>query len=257
MLHPESSPESAGYFWNRFEIPTKNDSLSSGFPFHPRLYDLKVTHDQWSLFSSDLVNAAKLTLSEDFLSWASGITAGTITSPFLFVLGPVAGYYTGRLVHRKTVVKTVKERLGQEGDIRSVLRRWNKDTFEEKGFQAWLELPLDPKQLNKDEVMVDAPGDAKAKKKAAKKAARRFRIIIVPSGDQVTTEAESSSGITPPNSIPLVEAPTDPRPAQELQDLSSEPPAYSPSSPWGSTDMQPDDIPRSEHELNIPQKLGM
>ncbi|KAH8812715.1 hypothetical protein F5884DRAFT_702202 [Xylogone sp. PMI_703] len=237
--------ESAGSPWNRFEIPTKNDSLSSGFPFHPLLYDLKITHDQWSLFSSDIVKAAKLTPYEDFMSWATGITTGTITSPILLVFAPVLGYFTGRMIHRKAVVKSVKQRLGQEGDIRSVLRRWNRDIFEEKGFHAWLELPIDPQQLQKEDLVIDTPGSPKARKKAVKKAGRRFRIIIIPHDNTATITAELTSGVVPSN-IPPLEAPAEPRIPQELNSPASDPPAYTPAL-TNNTDIQPTDIQRPNY----------
>ena len=213
----------SGLSWNRFTIPTRNVALSSGFPFHPRLYDLKITHDQWHLFSSDIVNASKISATEDFLAWTTGITTGTLTSPFLLVFSPWIGYISGRAVHRKTIQKTVKEKLQHEGDLRSIVRRWNEETFAPKGFQAWLELPLDPGELHK-EYHIDERFENKGlkyQKKAAKKAAKRFRILIIPSDDAI---AQSSLG-APPATPVLVEASTG-REAQELHDIPAEPPAY-------------------------------
>ena len=90
-----------------------------------------------------------MTGMEDYLAWTTGITAGTLTSPFLLVLAPVVGYYSGKAVHKKTLVKTVKEKLGEEGGLRGVLRKWNEQTFAQMGFQAWLELPRESGELNK------------------------------------------------------------------------------------------------------------
>ena len=42
-------------------------------------------------------------------------------------------YRQGKAVHKKTVVKEVKEKLAQDGDLRNVLRRWNESSFREKG----------------------------------------------------------------------------------------------------------------------------
>lgn len=256
ILNPQTSQpstESVGSSWSRFEIPTKNDSLSSGFPFHPRLYDLKVTHDEWSLFSSDIVNSAKLKSSKDLMAWVTGITTGTVTSPVLLVFGPVAGYYTGRLIHRKTIVKTVRKKLGREGDLRSVLRRWNKETFEERGFQAWLELPLDPGELNKEYLVDETLESTKAQMKAAKKAARRFRIIIIPNDDPVPTTAESASGELPPNILPLAQAAMgEDRTPQELHDTVLQPPEYSPGSAHGNLlekDRQGQDRPQASRSV--------
>ncbi len=170
-----------------------------------------------------------MSITDDYLAWTTGITAGTLASPFLLVLGPVVGYYSGRKIHRRTVVKTVKERLLEEGDLRSVLRRWNEQTFMQKGFQAWLELPRDPGELHKeyhiDETLVDKK--PKDQKKAAKKAARRFRTIIMPNDDAASTTGQSSRNVPPPAIPPLVEAATDVhREILEPHDRLSEPPAY-------------------------------
>lgn len=128
------------------------------------------------------------------------------------------------------MVKSVKEKLLQEGDLRSILRRWNEETFAQKGFQAWLDLPRDPGELHK-EYQIDETLEHKTprvQKKAAKKAARRFRIIITPNDDLMSTISEFSSAVPPPNIPPPVEAATDEyRTPQELHVMPSEPPAYS------------------------------
>jgi hypothetical protein len=195
-----------------------------------------------------------MSVTDDFLAWTTGITAGTLTAPFLLVLGPVVGYYSGRTVHRKTLVKTVKEKLLQEGDLRSILRRWNEQTFMQKGFQAWLELPRDPGELHK-EYLADETLEGKKprdQKKVAKKAARRFRIIIVPNDDDaVSMTGQSNRGIAPPTiSSPTETTADDHREILELHGRPSEPPAYSdstgieaasPVSPSGTTELpEPD-----------------
>jgi hypothetical protein len=188
------------------------------------------------------VNAAKLTPAEDYLAWTAGITTGAVSTPILLVLAPVVGYYAGRSVHKKTVVKTVKEKLLQEGDLRSILRRWNEETFAQKGFQAWLELPRDPGELHKEYQINETLEQKKpeTQNKAAKKAARRFRIIIIPNDDLMSTTSESSSAVPPPNIPPPVEAATDEyRTPQELHDMPSEPPAYSPAKERQGQDQPP------------------
>jgi hypothetical protein len=199
------------------------------------------------------VNSAKLKPSKDFMAWVTGITTGTVTSPVLLVFGPVAGYYTGRLIHRKTIVKTVRKKLGREGDLRSVLRRWNKETFEERGFQAWLELPLDPGELNKEYLVDETLESTKAQMKAAKKAARRFRIIIIPNDDPVPTTAESASGELPPNVLPLAQAAMgEDRTPQELHDTVLQPPEYSPGNEHGNLlekDRQGQDRPQASRSV--------
>lgn len=129
-------------------------------------------------------------------------------------------------MYKKTVVKTVKERLGQEGDLRSVLRRWNEEVFDGKGFEAWLELPLDGGELHKENLVDEMIENPKAQKKAAKKAAKRFRIIIIPSGDPLTATADSASGAAP---LTIPQLATDEEGTAEIATTAPEPPPYSPT----------------------------
>jgi len=168
-----------------------------------------ISHDEWHLLSSDIVNAAKLSVTEDFAAWTTGVTTGTLSSGFILVFGPVAGYYAGRAVHRKTVIKTVKERLDRDGDIRSVLRRWNEQKFGPRGFQAWLELPVESGELKLETTPKDKETpkkQRKAEKKIATKIAKRFRIAIIPNSE--TLEQTPYTGPWSPGSPVSVARPT-------------------------------------------------
>jgi hypothetical protein len=139
---------------------------------------LGVSLDEWHLFTSDILNAGKLTLQEDYAAWTAGIGTGLLTTGFILVFGPWAGYAAGKSVHKKVVVSKVKERLLQDGDMRSVLRRWNERNFAEKGFQAWLELPLEG-----DLKLGTGVKEKKTRfqKKAEKQEKRRFKSECLPS----------------------------------------------------------------------------
>lgn len=156
-----------------------------------------------------------MTATEDYLAWTTGITAGAFTIPFLVFFAPVAGYYSGKAVHKKTLVKTVKEKMREQGGLREVLKKWNDETFSHMGFQAWLEVPRVKGELHKEigasTVEIEAAGakkmDEKKRKKIEKKAGQRFRIVIVPieeaqshgmesmvyAGGSVATESETGS----------------------------------------------------------------
>lgn len=131
---------------------------------------------------------------------------GTLASPLILVFGPVAGYYAGKSVHKKVVVSKVKERLLQDGDMRSVLRRWNERTFAEKGFQAWLELPVEGDPVPIDPGMKEKK--TKAQKKAAKMEKRRFKIVIIPNNDKPEYSWSSAGSTAQTPAVPFVEAPT-------------------------------------------------
>ncbi|KAH7357051.1 hypothetical protein BKA65DRAFT_220616 [Rhexocercosporidium sp. MPI-PUGE-AT-0058] len=185
-----------------FSITTDTDSLSSGFPYSYRLAELQISPTQWLKFSNQVVSAAKLTTFEDGVAWTAGVATGAGASALLLVFGPVVGYYTGKAIHKKTVVKKVKEKLTEEGSLSSVLRQWNEGPFREQGFQVTLEPPTE-----KGEVLVDAwPGaSSKDLERAAARLARRFRIVLVPFNSH-TNSARISYGQSGPVSLPLQSA---------------------------------------------------
>ncbi|CAG8953391.1 hypothetical protein HYFRA_00010139 [Hymenoscyphus fraxineus] len=145
--------------WTKFRIPTKTESLSSGFPYDERLHFLRVSNEEWFQFSTEMVKASKLTLKEDWGAWTTGITTGTLSSPFLLVFAPSAGIWAGKKVHRKALESSVTEKLSGEGELRTILRNWNTNNFLNKGFQAWLELPENAKKgSNKFQILI-CPSD--------------------------------------------------------------------------------------------------
>lgn len=170
-----------------------------------------VSLDEWHLFTNDILQAGKLTTKEDYAAWVTGITTGTLSSAFLLVFGPWAGFAAGKSVHKKAVVSKVKERLLTDGDMRSVLKRWNQDTFAEKGFQAWLELP------NEGNAKIDTGAPKKRERKSkferrlAKQEKKRFKIVIIPENDrQAFTRSNTVSPVQSPGQtsvVPFVEAP--------------------------------------------------
>jgi hypothetical protein len=164
--------------------------------------------DEWHLFTNDILNAGKLTAQEDYAAWSTGIATGTVTTAFLLIFGPVVGYYAGKQVHKKVVVSKVKERLLQDGDMRSVLRRWNEQNFAEKGFQAWLELPVEgnyaPEETSQETL-------TKKQKTIERREKRRFKIVIIPNNERrmdswTSLRAQKSEPAL--SVVPFVEAPT-------------------------------------------------
>jgi len=104
-----------------------------------------------------------------------------------------------------------------DGDIRSILKRWNESNFAEKNFSAWLALPDDPKEVRAD--------GTKSKK-------RRFRILIIPSDGKGLPMVQSSSWSVNGSSTaetPIVEAGGDEY--QIAKELQSNPPTNPPLPP--------------------------
>lgn len=153
-------------------------------------------------FSNQVVNAASLTAIEDKAAWTAGVATGAGASAFLLFFGPVVGYYAGKSIHKKTVVKKVKEKLAEgEGDLRSVLRQWNEGTFAERGVQASLEPPTES-----GEVVVDQwPGASrKDLERAKERMKKRFRIVLVPFDARIHDLGPSRVQISPV--LPLSQA---------------------------------------------------
>ena len=107
QYHPQASQPHRPN-WSQFSIATNNDSLSSGFPYSERLLGLGIPPPQWHDFTVEVANAAKLTKTEDMKAWITGVGTGAASSAFLLVFGPPIGYYIGKSIHKKTVVKKVR-----------------------------------------------------------------------------------------------------------------------------------------------------
>ncbi|KAL2072038.1 hypothetical protein VTL71DRAFT_11381 [Oculimacula yallundae] len=185
-------------------LATKTEALSSGFPYVVKLLELNITLEQWSLFTSQLLSAARLTAKEDALAWSTGVTTGTLLSPL--IIGPLIGYFAGKSLHSRAVKKVVKDKLAQDkGDLRSVLRLWNLGVFAERGLQATLEAPT-----STDDVSVDMGPSATQKdiEREAKRVARRFRIVISPYDANSSLDTASNSDQASATSSSLDEVPT-------------------------------------------------
>jgi hypothetical protein len=191
--------------WQRFVVPSNSNSISFGFPFHPQLYNLQVTHDKWHQFTSEILHAAKLSASEDAAAWAAGVTTGAASSAFLLIFGPAVGYHTGRAIHKRTVAKKVKERLLEDGDIRTVLNKWNQGTFKRRGFCVWLEWPTDFMEVIPKDFKEIIPKILKSKPSVEKKQEQRFKLMVFPTSEIEEPFSDSPWSQEQPG---LVEAPS-------------------------------------------------
>jgi hypothetical protein len=129
----------------RLWIPTKTDSLASGFVYDPRLNKYNVAETQWARFSDALVETAE-------------------------VPGPI---WTWRF-YRSRVIARVRKELQYDGDLKRCLKQWNRD-FKKQGFMVWLELPTQRGEQDKSDELV---GETKELKDQAKRDAKRFRLVV-------------------------------------------------------------------------------
>jgi hypothetical protein len=140
------------------KIATKNDSLSSGFPYDAqKLIKYEVSSKEWSHFSGEVVVACDAH-HYNAITW------------------PLA---------RSKVIKRVRNDLKyghgpDPGEVSKTFRKWNK-LFRRQGFQAWLELPSEE---GAEELGRSTAGMNKEDQKQAQKEAKRFRIVVSPLNDK-------------------------------------------------------------------------
>lgn len=103
-----STPRPSG---NKLIIPTRTDSLASGFPYDLRLNKYRVSEEEWTDFNNDLMSA-------------SAIPGPTFLWTF----------------RKKEVITRIKRDLQYGGDMQRTLKKWNK-LFKRQRFQAFLEIP--------------------------------------------------------------------------------------------------------------------
>jgi len=129
----------------RLWIPTKTDSLASGFVYDPRLNKYNVSEEEWAHFSREIVELAQIPSP----TWA-----------WTF--------------HRKNVINRMKKELQYEGDLKRLLRKWNK-LFKRQGFSVSLELPTPKGEKDMSDELV---GDSQEERDKAKRDAKRFRVVV-------------------------------------------------------------------------------
>ncbi|KAM3070192.1 hypothetical protein ACMFMG_003769 [Clarireedia jacksonii] len=122
---------------------TKNDALSSGFPFLPKLNKYGFSEREWTEFNHALLEAADVA-KIGRLGW---------------------------VMKKDKICTRIRKDLQYGGDIKSFLAKWNKG-FRKRGFMVLFELPSDTPMIE--------PGATPEEIKQAKKDAKRFRLIVQP-----------------------------------------------------------------------------
>ncbi|KAG9245920.1 hypothetical protein BJ878DRAFT_324579 [Calycina marina] len=147
-----AEPDRSNYEPRRIWIPTRTDSLASGFEYDPRIRKFNIREDGWTHMNKEILAAAGISHSATW-SWT---------------------------FHKKGVVKKLTKDLGYStSEINTVLRRWNK-LFKTQGMTVALELPV--KKGETDNCDEDH-GDSKEDIERAEREAKRFRLVITPAAD--------------------------------------------------------------------------
>jgi len=126
----KNEPLSAKY---PVRVKTLSKSLSSGFPYHPVLFDLQIPPTKWNDFSEAIIEVTKLPLG-DRVTVAATITGFAITG----MLG--AGLLVGKRIQDNCQLKRVKSIREEEAALGQVLRLWNDNYFRGFGIEAQLEV---------------------------------------------------------------------------------------------------------------------
>jgi hypothetical protein len=71
-------------------VRTKGDDLKSGFPYHPRLFDLRVRPDDWQRFSDQVTDTTRFSSGDYAKMWAA---AGSVALTGSFLTTAWVGRY--------------------------------------------------------------------------------------------------------------------------------------------------------------------
>ncbi|KAH8650817.1 hypothetical protein BGZ60DRAFT_420927 [Tricladium varicosporioides] len=156
-----AEPDRPSVASRRLWIPTRKDSLASGFAFDPRLQKYGVPDNEWSDFSNEIVEAAEIPGHQ--LMW-----------PF----------------RKKEVIKKIRKELQYEGGLKKRLRKWNR-LFKRQGFQTELALPG---ELLEDNLRV--ADDGEPLNANAKRDGKRFRMVITPNAEKASSVYSRTSSLT-------------------------------------------------------------
>jgi hypothetical protein len=77
-------------------VRTNGDDLKSGFPYHPRLFDLRVRPDDWKRFSDQVTDTTRFSSGDYAKMWAA---AGSVALTGSLLTTAWVGRYVLRSTH--------------------------------------------------------------------------------------------------------------------------------------------------------------
>ena len=128
-------------------------------------------------FSKEIVQATKLSLTQQSLAWSSGIGIGLVSVAAVPPFGAAAGVFAGKAVYDKSMLNNVKQGL-EQGKLGEVLQRWNQDSWREKGVVARLVVKQNRRQGHISRRSDNKKKDNNKDKKGPKEAAGRFELVL-------------------------------------------------------------------------------
>ena len=174
-------------------VPSCRGKVSSGFPYPDVLNGYGTSPQEWSTFTSEITQAARLTSKDWTITVGAGAAAFLTSGIFIGWLGLIPAFVVGHHLRRSTEHKNLRA-TRDSGNLESKLLRWNESSFAPKGFLVRLDLPGDelsdldhmdvytPKKQswNCGGGRMRARGAEKRAQCSKRKISKRGRIVIVP-----------------------------------------------------------------------------
>ncbi|KAI9719026.1 MAG: hypothetical protein M1812_003655 [Candelaria pacifica] len=165
-------------------VVTRKAMMSSGFPYHPDLYHLRVPPSEWAEFSKEIVSITKISVSQKTLTVSAAVVTAVFTGSGLL------GHCTERNLRHGYMSRNVKKALKGKGvdcGLPTCLQNWNEKLFNKVGLSATLEVPNEAVDR---EVQAQKTWKEKLPWKKEQREAKRFRIILTTKRDADQIEQE-------------------------------------------------------------------
>jgi hypothetical protein len=195
-------------------IKTISQRLSSGFPYHPVLFDLHISPRDWNAFSAAITRTTKLTLGDraTIAATVAGVAATGLWG---------ASIYAGKRTLDSRQAKQVRSEREEKAALGQVLKTWNENFFIRYGLEAQLEVS---EAALRDESAKLGEGDIGRAKSLMKRnplvlmrkeyrngmvEGRKCMILLNPVGAGIRTEPVEMAGDAPRRAELPTETPTE------------------------------------------------
>lgn len=165
-------------------VYTKGSKLSSGFDYHPALFDLQIHPTKWEEFSTQVVESTKLSFGDNANAWATAILSFTVFPH---------PWHIGRNQTRRLQEKTVKTVLddASTGALGDIMQTWNEGYFQDRGLAVNLELSEEAMRSSDQRsslVSGEAHWHLKKEDRDRHRQERKFVIVVTRLGEKPQQE---------------------------------------------------------------------
>ncbi|KAI9845570.1 MAG: hypothetical protein M1837_004667 [Sclerophora amabilis] len=150
-----ASSDSQGF--RGLRIPSKRRYVTSGFPYPSVLAEHDVSIRDWSLFTSEITEAAQLHGGDWAVAVGAGVGAFCVSGVLIGWMGffpavVIPALLAGDATRRRLEVKNLETSV-QSGALQSSLAHWNKDFFASRGLMVVVESPRKPSDFGEVELL--------------------------------------------------------------------------------------------------------